>query len=269
MTWCATKRGEVGFTIIEVVLFLAITGVMIAGLLIGIGYSVTRQQYSDSVNSFAAVMQQQYDAVVNVSSDRGSGSGVYVRDGSSIVCPSADPSAGNIGTQGRSECTIIGRRIVSNGTTLTIEPIIAQQDYNRLKEPFLSLLNSLEASTTPYNEIDSRVLQASELKVYDGTKEEYSPAWGAIMHAPGVNERLAFTMVILRSPYSGAVRTYIDTSAAPASPYWQTILSQVNATRPLTICLDAGLPAPQYAVTVAAGSSSANGVKIEGADRGC
>lgn len=263
--------GQRGFTIIEVILFFAITGLLILGVMLGIGYSVNQQRYRDSVNTYAALMQQQYDAVVNVANERGRESGTNRADGSgSVVCPSANPAAANVGTQGRSECTIIGRRVVSDGQTLTIEPVIARNDYNRLKEPFASLLNSLESSSVSFSEIDARVLIASDLDTYDSMRDVQPLAWQATSHAPGAaGTPLAYTMLIVRSPYSGAVRTYISTGDALASPYWNNLVTVANGQQGVTACIDGGLPTPKIAVEVAAGSANASGVKVQGGENGC
>ena len=54
-----------GFTIIEVVLVIAISGLMAAGIMIGVSSSINRQQYRDSVQSFAAFLRSEYSKVVN------------------------------------------------------------------------------------------------------------------------------------------------------------------------------------------------------------
>ena len=59
-----------GFTIIEVILFLAITGALLAGLLAGSVSSIKRQRYNDSVNDFVEFLRRTYSEVVNVENER-------------------------------------------------------------------------------------------------------------------------------------------------------------------------------------------------------
>ena len=42
-----------GFTIIEVILFVAISGLLTSMLMVGVSMSINRQQYRDSVQSYA------------------------------------------------------------------------------------------------------------------------------------------------------------------------------------------------------------------------
>ncbi|MEP6710564.1 MAG: prepilin-type N-terminal cleavage/methylation domain-containing protein, partial [Candidatus Saccharibacteria bacterium] len=50
-----------GFTIIEVMLFLAISGALAVGILIGSNVAITSQRYRDSLNSLQSLLQQQYN----------------------------------------------------------------------------------------------------------------------------------------------------------------------------------------------------------------
>jgi prepilin-type N-terminal cleavage/methylation domain-containing protein len=54
-----------GFTIIEVMIFLAISGLLLVGVLIGTGTTIARQRYNDAVQSFAEFLRQQYSFVIN------------------------------------------------------------------------------------------------------------------------------------------------------------------------------------------------------------
>ena len=61
---------KAGFTIIEVALFLALSGILMIGLIAGANSSIARQRYNDSVNSFAEFVRGVYADVLNVSSDK-------------------------------------------------------------------------------------------------------------------------------------------------------------------------------------------------------
>lgn len=52
-----TSKTKSGFTIIEVMLFLAITGLMLIGVLGGTYSSIARQRYNDSLRSFAEFLR--------------------------------------------------------------------------------------------------------------------------------------------------------------------------------------------------------------------
>lgn len=91
-----------GFTIIEVLLFVTISGGLMAALLIGTGISIQQQEYRDMVQSFANFLQGQYSAVINVENNT-----EHRQE-----CPmKGAPSGGQF--RGQSECFIIGRYIES------------------------------------------------------------------------------------------------------------------------------------------------------------
>ena len=87
------KRQD-GFTIIEVTLFLAVSGFFAISLLVGASTAVQRQQYRDSVQSFANYLRSQYSQVINVENDRNFGK-----------CP----IGGGDTNRGQSECVILDK----------------------------------------------------------------------------------------------------------------------------------------------------------------
>lgn len=89
-----------GFTIIEVILFLAVSSGLTAMLLIGVGTAIQRQQYRESVQSYASFLRGQYGRVINVENDR-----PHVE---SCPIPVAVDAA-----RGQSDCVILGRYIES------------------------------------------------------------------------------------------------------------------------------------------------------------
>ena len=57
-----SARTETGFTLVEAMLFLAITGLLTVGILVGSGVAISQQRYRDSVNSLKSFIQDQYSA---------------------------------------------------------------------------------------------------------------------------------------------------------------------------------------------------------------
>ena len=58
-------QAKSGFTIIEVMIFVAISGMLLVGVLIGISSAIARQRYNDATESFAEFLRQQYAFVIN------------------------------------------------------------------------------------------------------------------------------------------------------------------------------------------------------------
>ena len=74
MKWekTANARSRKGFTIVEVVIVLAITGLIFVGAVAGIGSSLARQRFNDATQNLAQTLRTQYDQIsrVQISSER-------------------------------------------------------------------------------------------------------------------------------------------------------------------------------------------------------
>ena len=67
------KKGKLGFTLIEVSIFLAITGVLFVGVTVGVQTSINQQRYNDAVQNFMEFLRSTYSSVSNVQSVLGRG----------------------------------------------------------------------------------------------------------------------------------------------------------------------------------------------------
>ena len=54
-----------GFTLVEVALFLAVTGLLFVGVVLGIQNSLFQQKYNDSVQGFAEFLRSIYSQTAN------------------------------------------------------------------------------------------------------------------------------------------------------------------------------------------------------------
>ena len=59
------REREGGFTVIELMLFLGITGALFAALMVGVSSNIIQQQYKDTVSTYANFLQNQYSEVLN------------------------------------------------------------------------------------------------------------------------------------------------------------------------------------------------------------
>ena len=172
---------KAGFTIIETMLFLSISALLIMGILVGTGYSINVQRYRDSVTSFQSFLQQQFSEVSNV-----------INDTRSVDCGS-DTGI----NRGQSNCVILGHYITTNDShTLTIKKVIGLD----LNAPILS--------------DDVAALQQYSPVVLSTPISTYTIDWGSLIKDIS-NNPMTFSILILRSPSSGIVRTFIDTSTPP------------------------------------------------------
>ena len=174
-----------GFTIIEVMLFLAITGALTVAILVGSGAAINRQRYRDSVNSFKGLIQEQYGQVSNVVN-------------SETRNPSCSWSAAELTlndnedskqARGTSDCLIIGRFLLIHPTTTAT--------YNVIGHP---------PNTT--NQTGDSNLLGEYAMTLEGP-EDYEISWGAQLVNPGGNTPVTAGVLVVRSPASGSLVTYV------------------------------------------------------------
>ena len=166
-------------------LFLAITGALTVGILVGSGAAINRQRYRDSVTSFKGVIQEQYSQIANVVNS----------ETRNPECSKADASLSfdedQRQSRGTSECLVIGRFMLVEATKVTM--------YNLIGEPSGT---GAEASD------DTSVLQSYSIATR--TPEVYDISWGAkIVQPRTATDDFLESILIVRSPLSGSILTYV------------------------------------------------------------
>ena len=179
-----------GFTILETMLFLAITGLLIIGMIVGVGASIDSQRYNDGVQAFETLIQDQYSQLANVQIDHNA----------NWTCgASAQPTQVADGTsRGQSNCVIMGRYMVIDQNTITTESVIGYQtgtsttgnDIAHLKSNYTLSLSTTDATTD---------------QMEWGTKLTW-PVSGPEAH-PGAVGR-SFGILFITSPDSGSNYTF-------------------------------------------------------------
>lgn len=187
-----------GFTVVEVMMFLAISGMMVVGLLFAVSGGINRERYRDATNSFEDFLKEQYNLAGNVQNTRN---------------PADSGLGGCGGERAASNCSVIGRYIVSDGQKLTSLPIIAKIDIRTLLD---------DPSLSTYDEY--QIYNKMNLVVPDTITEmnrDYTLRWDTRLVGPGIKAGTPnrFTIVLLRSPVSGTISTYVvDSTGASLSP---------------------------------------------------
>ncbi|MEO8691524.1 MAG: hypothetical protein ABI397_01945 [Candidatus Saccharimonas sp.] len=179
-----------GFTIIETTLVVAITALVAISILVGIGTSLRNQQYIDATNQTVDYFQGIYAHTMSVSNERPS----------AVACSSSgvesDATAGGAGTSG---CLLLGVILHStDGMTITSSRVIATEDI------------STDPNSGLYSEAD--ILSKSLLSVLPGSDTAHTLDWGVKLSHP------EFSMLVIRVPISGVVRTYLDTTSGDVTP---------------------------------------------------
>lgn len=217
-----------GFTIIETMLFLAISGVLIVAMLAGTGITINLQRYRDATETFKALLQNQYSALTSVDNDR---------ENNWSCSPLAASEEGGTEIRGQSDCVLLGRLVTVVNSDIAV--------YNILGRP------SANAPLIPANDIaqlrDDYILNISTV-----TEDKNVLEWGTQIawprlgpssqaHNPTTPRSLA--MLFVRSPNSGQIYTFhSDTVTTPPTPQTLKDMLITGATVPgrasRTICIE-------------------------------
>jgi len=199
-----------GFTVIELMLFLGITGALFVGLMIGVNSSITQQRYKESVNSLVAILQGQYSEVDNTRNDR---SDDWSCTGGTVV---EDPVAGQ--KRGTSSCVLLGKavQIQNDGSVIRVMPVIGV-------EP---------GELVSASDIDALQAYLPKLSTYNETVRELD--WQTFL-TDTESHRSTFSMLVLRSPVSGLLRVFASNDPLPGD--LTTMINADNATTERKLCL--------------------------------
>lgn len=186
-------RQHNGFTIIELMLVLAISGSLVVAIMVGASTAINQQRYRDSVNSLKSFIQNQYDQVANTLNDRTGNEGC-----TATAAITAAPQS-----RGTSDCVIIGRLVTlaANGSDLSAVDVVGYRASNVVVPP----------TTT-----DLAELKTYKLGISNATLDTDMVAWGAKVVSPNTTNAYSFSMLIVRSPQSGSIMTFTAPGALPA-----------------------------------------------------
>lgn len=179
-----------GFTIIEVMLFLAITGLLAVLLLVGFNATIDRQRYREGANSLLLSVQQQYSDTVNIQNTRANGTS----------CGAGAPGT----NRGQDNCLVLGRFITVNGGAIRANNIVGAP-----------------TAATATASGDIAILRSYQPRP-DTVNAQYASTldWGVRAVGPaGATDSKQVVLAILRSPESGAIYTFSrnNTSSVPAN----------------------------------------------------
>lgn len=175
-----------GFTMIEIALFLALTGALFFGIAAGMNNSIYQQRYNDSVQNFADFLRNVYSEVENVQ------------------------GIGN----GRSEQAIYGKLVTfgekknfsgennSNSSIFIYDVVGDASNSISASEGVLKSLQALGANV---------VVQDSQTSSWSpaGLAEAYNSKWGAAIEKENSHDLFKGALLIVRSPSSGTIYTYV------------------------------------------------------------
>lgn len=184
-------RVSSGFTIIETMLFLGITGLLIVGVLVGTGVSLNNQRYKDAVETFKGDLQQQF-------ADLGS---VYNSRSNTWSCDAAaQPVEEGQVIRGQSDCLIVGRYMRIQESDIQLYTVLARENVG--SPPRSSDIETLSRNYV-YNVASA---EAEQKQLEWGTALAW-PRQGAGSEQSGPR---SIGILFIRSPETGNIYTFTD-----------------------------------------------------------
>jgi Tfp pilus assembly protein FimT len=232
-----TIKSTVGFTIIETMMFLAITGLLAVGILAGTGAAIAQQRYKDSVNSLQSFMQDQFSKVTNVTNGRDN----------TWSCNAGVVAQENGESRGTGDCVILGRLVsVDNtGQQLTASDVVAQHKSGVAEQAsdIAELTKSYDIAVSPIDTESSDV------------------AWGATIVQPRTTDPQPTNILIVRSPLTGRIMTFVSQST---ETNLVTLIKTGFATTPTPLCLEPsdGVGGVRLGVRIGAYAASQSAIQV-------
>ncbi|MBR3256639.1 type II secretion system protein [Candidatus Saccharibacteria bacterium] len=175
-----------GFTLIEVALFLVITGALFAGIVTGVQNSIYQQRMNDSVQSFMEFLRTVYSETMNVQS---------------------------LGT-GRTDRAIYGKLITfGENTNLNFSSDSTNAENNIYVYDVIGDVGEevgfTSSALSTLTRLNAHVMTKDENGeiTLNGIVESYNPRWGAIIQ-DSVGNPFRGSLLIIRHPNSGVVYTF-------------------------------------------------------------
>lgn len=216
-----------GFTVIESVLFLAISGVLIMALIVGTGASINIQRYRDAVESFKALVQDQYSALASVQNDRNN----------NWTCNALAQTQEMMGgeVRGQSDCILLGRYVAIVDGDIALGSVVGRAT----------------TSAAVVNDDIASLRDNYALNISSGSVQTRTMEWGAKIAWPlsgsddaqpaGTSRSLA--LLFIRSPDSGKIYTF-TTDTVPPEPTANSLRAMIAGGDTIpgqaerTICID-------------------------------
>ena len=185
------RKRSFGFTLIEISFFIAITGLLFVGIIIGTQNSLWQQKYNDSVQSFTNFIRNAYSSVSNTQ---------------------------NIG-DGRSDKAIYGK-LISFGQTHKIDGSLIPEGEQMIY--IYDVIGDATGSRTGSVNETLIALKASvvveERNEFDNTvkvglagiAESYTPIWGSVVESTTPKDLYENAILIVKHPRSGTINTLVS-----------------------------------------------------------
>jgi hypothetical protein len=183
------QRVSPGYTIIEVSLFLAVSGLLVLIALIGTGTTIQATRFTDSSRSLHAYVQKQYDDILN---------GVDTRSGDEACSAGVvDTSPATGQPVGTTTCLLLGKLVVFTQSANTV------QSYTII---------GTEPASPDYTKSDEALIYDFQPTIVRNLGvDTYTIPWGATVSGSkrSIDATAVDALAFIRSPRSNRIVAYV------------------------------------------------------------
>lgn len=232
-----------GFTVIETMLFLAISAALTVAVIATAGASIGAQRYKDAVATLQSDIQQQYEDAISIKNQR------YATDTLPSGC-----TGGNVGV-GQTRCVIMGKTMTIRGDGLISQYVVYGVEPTSISETAdeYTVMRGYTPRVIPSS------VQVSNMEWQTGIAW---PVSGSGAQPVGASRDIS--ILIIRSPRSGTVYTFTkdDLSVASSTDLRDMINDTARGKR--TICVESSgwVNRNGMSVTIADRASTAGAIEI-------
>lgn len=199
---------KAGFTIIETILVLGVTGALVVGIFVGVGTQINIQRYRDSADSLKNLFQEQYSELASIQNDRPdtwscNATGQTIQSSPEV--------------RGQSDCVMLGRLVDIRNGDMTLYSVLGHEVAS--PDPGADDVTSLR---------DNYRLNVSSVVVEQG-ELEWSSVIARPVAGPGISGAPTprdLSILFIRSPDSGQIYTF-SSNTVQATPGPATLRNMV------------------------------------------
>ncbi|MFZ1360919.1 MAG: type II secretion system protein [Candidatus Saccharimonadales bacterium] len=241
-------RLQRGFTIVELILFLGITGILFVSLMMGVNTSISTQQYKESAVTVKTFLERQFTETMNPRNIRDDNWSCTQETG--II-----QDAVNGVPRGTSRCVVLGRYITVHG------------DGTRLRAG--DVIGIEPSDTVGLAAGDMTVLRAYTPRLSPVGVEEVDVTWQSRLqtHDHGVSSA---SFIIVRSPQSGIIRTFTTNATLPENDLTPLFTKEhMDMSETLCVMPSSLVAVPTHSVRIDPRVGSVAGIVLNENDEAC